>query len=232
MRTSARRPTRCSPSDAEFATAVRQWERRLGELNVHGRAGRAARAGVGQDHGLDRRHEPGRADAAAGRRRPPGRRGARSERRDHRSDPAHAALARPHGDDRRARGLDRRHRGRTRIPPRHAAGRLAPEAAGGRARGREAGRGRARGGARGAGGAAGAVRRGVPEGRAVAGVRDVGRHRQAHRHGAPGRGRAAGRQVLSIVDRDRSQARRRARSACSGTTTSRCGRRWRTTTRR
>ena len=31
----------------------------------------------------------------------------------------------------------------------------------------------------------------------------------------PGRGRAARRQVLSIVDRDRSRARRRSRSACS-----------------
>ena len=110
---------------------------------------------------------------------------------------------------------DRRHRAGARISPRCAAARLAPEAAGGRAGGGEAGRGGARGRARGAVGAAGAVRRGVPEGRAVAGLPDVGRHRQAHRHGAPGRGRAARRQVLSIVDRDRSRTRRRSRSACS-----------------
>ena len=81
-------------------------------------------------------------------------------------------------------------------------------------------------------GAAGAVRRGVPEGRAVAGLPDVGRYRQAYRHGAPGRGRAARRQDLSVVDRDRSRARRRNRSACSATTTSRCGRRSPPTSRR
>ena len=50
------------------------------------------------------------------------------ERRDHRADAAHAALARPYRDHRRARGVPRRHRAGARIPARRAAARLAPEA--------------------------------------------------------------------------------------------------------
>ena len=135
--------------DPDFAAAVGRWERRLGELNVlvapveppapvwdRIRAG-VAEAAPAEPMRLPELAAPPVAAVAS-----------RAERRDHRSDAAHAALARPDRDERRACGLRRRHRGGARIPPRHAAGRLAPEAAGGRKDRGKAGRGGARGRAR------------------------------------------------------------------------------------
>ena len=157
-------------STPEFAAAVRQLGTPARRAQRAGRAGRAAGAGLGQDQGLARRRaapgEPMRLPDVA----------------------APAAVAAAQGPSaeiieltqrmRRWRGLTvmtgalaacivgivlaREYRPDV-LPPD-----WRPKPAGGRARGREAGRGRARSGARSARGAAGAVRRGVPEGRAVA----------------------------------------------------------------
>ena len=200
-------------ADPDFAAAVRQWERRLGELNV-------LVAPVEPPAPVWDKIKAALADVPAGEplRLPdmpapvaPEPQGPSAEV--DRPDAAHAALARPDGDDRRAGGLLRRHRDGARISSRRASARLAPETAGGRARRREAGRSRAGSGARGAGGAAGAIRRGVPEGRAVARVRAHRRRRKAHADGARGRGATDAGSRFSDLDSAAAGRAARSRSA-------------------
>ena len=102
--------------DPDFATEVRRWESRLGELNV------LVVPVEPQDALWERiksriapRPGAGEADAPARGRRRAGRRYGRAERRDHRPDAARAALAFGHGADRCACGLLGRGRGHARI---------------------------------------------------------------------------------------------------------------------